>query len=220
MTLLPTLAWRWHCISPGWVTTPAPWECPQYLAPYSTAYCGARGKPPRTWGTCCSRYSMWPGHRCIWRPGNVIPWSWPSAGAHCPRLRSCSNHPDRSIRSAKFSNYILAMRHLILCPSVCCCQGPLEENNVTGRLEPKEAPAWQRRAFRYLVSFPVIGLCLCVVFAVMFLMLRFQVSTHHTDCPNTLTRQSRGRNVAACEGISIFNTLCGQFTRLSHSAYN
>lgn len=63
--------------------------------------------------------------------------------------------------------------------SVCCCQGPLEENNVTGRLEPKEAPAWQRRAFRYLVSFPVIGLCLCVVFAVMFLMLRFQVSTRH-----------------------------------------
>lgn len=47
---------------------------------------------------------------------------------------------------------------------------------MTGRLEPKEAPAWQRRAFRYLVSFPVIGLCLCVVFAVMFLMLRFQVS--------------------------------------------
>ncbi|EDW11774.2 uncharacterized protein Dmoj_GI13291, isoform C [Drosophila mojavensis] len=53
-------------------------------------------------------------------------------------------------------------------------KGPLEENNVTGRLEPREAPAWQRRAFRYLVSFPVIGLCLCVVFAVMFLMLRFQ----------------------------------------------
>ncbi|XP_034099300.1 anoctamin-8 isoform X2 [Drosophila albomicans] len=53
-------------------------------------------------------------------------------------------------------------------------KGPLEENNVTGRLEPKEAPAWQRRAFRYLVSFPVIGLCLCLVFVVMFLMLRFQ----------------------------------------------
>ncbi|KQS70220.1 anoctamin-8 isoform X5 [Drosophila erecta] len=53
-------------------------------------------------------------------------------------------------------------------------KGPLEENNVTGRLEPKEAPAWQRRAFRYLVSFPIIGCCLCVVFAVMFLMLRFQ----------------------------------------------
>ncbi|KAM8715564.1 hypothetical protein ACLKA7_002591 [Drosophila subpalustris] len=53
-------------------------------------------------------------------------------------------------------------------------KGPLEENNVTGRLEPKEAPAWHRRAFRYLVSFPVIGLCLCLVFVVMFLMLRFQ----------------------------------------------
>ncbi|SPP90034.1 anoctamin-8 isoform X8 [Drosophila guanche] len=53
-------------------------------------------------------------------------------------------------------------------------KGPLEENNVTGRLEPKESPAWQRRAFRYLVSFPIIGCCLCMVFAVMFLMLRFQ----------------------------------------------
>ncbi|ALC39715.1 CG15270 [Drosophila busckii] len=53
-------------------------------------------------------------------------------------------------------------------------KGPLEENNVTGRLEPREAPAWQRRAFRYLVSFPVIGLCLFMVFVVMFLMLRFQ----------------------------------------------
>jgi len=60
-------------------------------------------------------------------------------------------------------------------------QGPLEENNVTGRLEPKEAPAWQRRAFRYLVSFPIIGCCLCVVFAVMFLMLRFQVRKYFND---------------------------------------
>ncbi|XP_055707735.1 anoctamin-8 isoform X3 [Phlebotomus papatasi] len=53
-------------------------------------------------------------------------------------------------------------------------KGPLVESPVTGRLEPKEAPAWQRRAFRYLVSFPVIGLCLVVVFIVMFVMLRFQ----------------------------------------------
>ncbi|XP_058986026.1 serine-rich adhesin for platelets isoform X7 [Musca domestica] len=53
-------------------------------------------------------------------------------------------------------------------------KGPLVENNVTGRLEPKEAPAWKRRAFRYLVSFPIIGLCLFLVFVVMFLMLRFQ----------------------------------------------
>ncbi|XP_065357895.1 uncharacterized protein wwk isoform X1 [Calliphora vicina] len=53
-------------------------------------------------------------------------------------------------------------------------KGPLVENNVTGRLEPKEAPAWKRRAFRYLVSFPIIGLCLCLVFVVMFVMLRFQ----------------------------------------------
>lgn len=52
---------------------------------------------------------------------------------------------------------------------------------MTGRLEPKEAPAWQRRAFRYLVSFPIIGCCLCVVFAVMFLMLRFQVRKYFND---------------------------------------
>lgn len=46
---------------------------------------------------------------------------------------------------------------------------------MTGRLEPKEAPAWKRRAFRYLVSFPIIGLCLLSVFVVMFLILRLQV---------------------------------------------
>lgn len=56
-----------------------------------------------------------------------------------------------------------------------CLQGPLMESPVTGRLEPRESPAWQRRAFRYLVSFPVIGLCLALVFAVMFVMLRLQV---------------------------------------------
>ena len=60
-------------------------------------------------------------------------------------------------------------------------QGPLEESSVTGRLEPKEAPAWQRRAFRYLVSFPIIGLCLVLVFVVMFLMLRLQVFRHNLD---------------------------------------
>ncbi|XP_067622027.1 anoctamin-10 isoform X8 [Eurosta solidaginis] len=53
-------------------------------------------------------------------------------------------------------------------------KGTLVENNVTGRLEPKEAPAWKRRAFRYFVSFPIIGVCLAMVFVVMFLMLRFQ----------------------------------------------
>ncbi|XP_034140748.1 uncharacterized protein LOC117591556 isoform X3 [Drosophila guanche] len=63
-------------------------------------------------------------------------------------------------------------------------KGPLEENNVTGRLEPKESPAWQRRAFRYLVSFPIIGCCLCMVFAVMFLMLRFQDWLDHHKIPD------------------------------------
>ncbi|XP_017099243.2 anoctamin-8 isoform X1 [Drosophila bipectinata] len=63
-------------------------------------------------------------------------------------------------------------------------KGPLEENNVTGRLEPREAPAWQRRAFRYLVSFPIIGCCLCMVFVVMFLMLRFQDWLDHHNIPD------------------------------------
>ncbi|CAG9798588.1 unnamed protein product [Chironomus riparius] len=53
-------------------------------------------------------------------------------------------------------------------------KGPLEESTVTGHLEPMEAPAWKRRAFRYLVSFPIIGMCLLSVFIVMFLMLRLQ----------------------------------------------
>lgn len=57
----------------------------------------------------------------------------------------------------------------------CALQGPLEESLVTGRLEPREAAPWKRRAFRYLVSFPVIGLCLLLVFGVMFAMLQFQV---------------------------------------------
>lgn len=48
-------------------------------------------------------------------------------------------------------------------------------SSVTGRLEPREAPAWQRLAFRYLVSFPIIGLCLALVFVVMFVMLQLQV---------------------------------------------
>lgn len=55
-------------------------------------------------------------------------------------------------------------------------QGKLEVSSVTGRLEPREAPAWQRLAFRYLVSFPIIGLCLVAVFVVMFAMLQLQVS--------------------------------------------
>lgn len=62
----------------------------------------------------------------------------------------------------------------------CFQQGPLEESSVTGRLEPKEAPAWKRRAFRYLVSFPIIGLCLLSVFVVMFLILRLQVNSLRT----------------------------------------
>lgn len=49
-------------------------------------------------------------------------------------------------------------------------------NSVTGNLEPEETPAWQRLAFRYLVSYPIIGLCLLLVFIVMFAMLQLQVT--------------------------------------------
>lgn len=59
--------------------------------------------------------------------------------------------------------------------SALLTQGKLETSSVTGRLEPREAPAWQRLAFRYLVSFPIIGLCLALVFVVMFAMLQLQV---------------------------------------------
>lgn len=46
---------------------------------------------------------------------------------------------------------------------------------MTGRLEPKESTAWQQRAFCYLVSFPIIALCMALVFIVMFAMLQLQV---------------------------------------------
>lgn len=55
-------------------------------------------------------------------------------------------------------------------------KGHLVVSPVTGRLEPEESLAWRRRAFRYFVSFPIIGLCLVAVFFVMFIMLRLQVS--------------------------------------------
>jgi anoctamin-8 len=53
-------------------------------------------------------------------------------------------------------------------------QGPLEKSPVTGRLEATY-PAWKRNVFRYFVSVPIIGLCLAVVFIVMFLILELQV---------------------------------------------
>lgn len=54
-------------------------------------------------------------------------------------------------------------------------------SSVTGRLEPLESPAWKRRAFRYLVSFPIIGLCLALVFVVMVVMLRLQVPDNNRN---------------------------------------
>lgn len=64
---------------------------------------------------------------------------------------------------------------VLFCSVLIFTQGKLEVSSVTGRLEPREAPAWQRLAFRYLVSFPIIGLCLALVFVVMFVMLQLQV---------------------------------------------
>ncbi|XP_059479643.1 anoctamin-8 isoform X1 [Neocloeon triangulifer] len=51
--------------------------------------------------------------------------------------------------------------------------GTLEKSPVTGRLEP-HYPAWKRHVFRYLISIPIIALCLAVVFVVMFLILQLQ----------------------------------------------
>ncbi|XP_039276146.1 anoctamin-8 [Nilaparvata lugens] len=51
--------------------------------------------------------------------------------------------------------------------------GSLEVSPVTGRLEPTY-PAWKRNVFRYFVSFPVIAVCLAIVFVVMILNLRLQ----------------------------------------------
>ncbi|XP_075216238.1 anoctamin 8 white walker [Lycorma delicatula] len=51
--------------------------------------------------------------------------------------------------------------------------GPLEVSPVTGRLEPTY-PVWKRNIFRYFVSFPVIAICLAVVFVVMMLNLKLQ----------------------------------------------
>ena len=45
---------------------------------------------------------------------------------------------------------------------------------MTGRLEPTY-PAWKRIVFRYLVSVPIIILCLLLVFIVMIFTLQLQV---------------------------------------------
>lgn len=51
--------------------------------------------------------------------------------------------------------------------------GVLEVSPVTGRLEPTY-PAWKRNMFRYLVSVPVIFLCLLLVFIIMIITLQLQ----------------------------------------------
>ncbi|XP_046621598.1 anoctamin-8 isoform X5 [Neodiprion virginianus] len=51
--------------------------------------------------------------------------------------------------------------------------GTLERSPVTGRLEPTY-PAWRRNVFRYLVSIPVIAVCLFLVFIVMIVSFQVQ----------------------------------------------
>lgn len=51
--------------------------------------------------------------------------------------------------------------------------GSLRESPVTGRQEPYYAP-WKRNLFRYFISWPIIFLCLCVVFVVMLLIFQLQ----------------------------------------------
>ncbi|XP_061172971.1 anoctamin-8-like [Saccostrea echinata] len=51
--------------------------------------------------------------------------------------------------------------------------GRLEVSPVTGRLEPFY-PSWKRNLFRYFVSYPVIIMCLLVVFVIMLLIFEVQ----------------------------------------------
>lgn len=86
---------------------------------------------------------------------------------------------------------------------------------MTGRLEPKEAPAWQRLAFRYLVSFPIIGLCLALVFAVMFAMLQLQVYKRNANKKKPTKNEKKNQ-------FSTFYPFQPQFSfiRLSHLLRN
>lgn len=51
--------------------------------------------------------------------------------------------------------------------------GPLEISSVTGRLEPKY-PSWKRNIFRYLVSVPVISICISIVVGIMIVSFKLQ----------------------------------------------
>lgn len=55
-------------------------------------------------------------------------------------------------------------------------QGLLEISSVTGRLEPKY-PSWKRNIFRYLVTVPVIGICISIVVGIMIISFKLQVSS-------------------------------------------
>jgi len=65
-------------------------------------------------------------------------------------------------------------------------KGRIVRSSVTGRYEPYY-PAWKRNVFRYLVTVPVIGVCLSTVFASLWGILELQswvnVSVHKGSVP-------------------------------------
>jgi hypothetical protein len=94
-------------------------------------------------------------------------------------------------------------------------QGVLEVSAVTGQLEPTY-PAWKRSLFRYLVSVPVILLCLMIVFVVMIVTLQLQVrvclqrpdSGHCPYCYRPVEKQVHCGCAAQFTGLSWAVT-CG-----------
>ena len=65
-----------------------------------------------------------------------------------------------------------AIRNFIL--DIILIKGEERISEVTGKPE-LFYPDWKRNAFRYLVTAPVVTVCLCVVFATVFLILELQV---------------------------------------------
>jgi len=59
------------------------------------------------------------------------------------------------------------------CTGIIIVKGRIVRSPVTGRYEPFY-PAWRRNLFRYLVSLPVVGICLSAVFATLWGILELQ----------------------------------------------
>ena len=83
-------------------------------------------------------------------------------------------HPGRQ-RAVKWL-LCCCLSHIEQLNDFCYCwivQGRIVRSPVTGRYEPFY-PAWKRSLFRYLVSVPVIGVCLSGVFASLWGILELQ----------------------------------------------